>query len=366
MKALQLMKVIICLGSILLFGIFLNSCKRNSLSTKEVERAELLNVYKEKLKNESFGFAQQLNKKGKGYYGDLNGNIITKSLGIVNRGATTSCPETGESEFEQEFVSMWNEYTCNVGYRFNITYKITSEFSPIMQLSSTQYSFGRIRMKNSGGTVIYTTPQADRSKLLSIVDGGVVGQNSYGADLHEFTINFRTEYISESVFQNAATIEPLLFIYTDCANYPTQQISFTPQQSASGTQQYNQPCARVDKVYWNPSNNPTPPSLSGADPCLCFGGCLPYGYTFPDKQVIEFKNSDNDWKPFYLYVNGMGNPSLERGEINYWDVFYIDVSTTVSQNKLVIGWVQVRYRNKCGSSYTLPLDTYAYASWYID
>ena len=362
---------ILCFILISVFAI--NGCKKSPSSTEsENERDELLEIYKKKLANESKTFTQELNIEGKGFYGDIDGNRITginpPGFGIL----ASSCPEVGESEFDQVFVSLTSELTCGTGYRFQVKYKITSEFYPVMSVSSTQFSFGRIRLKNSSGTIIYTTPFAERAPLLSIQNNGVVGQNSVGADLNEFIITYRTGYVSESTFNNATSLEPMFFVYTDCTNYPTQQIPFSAQQSASGSQQNTLPCLRIDKVYFNPRMGMTPASLSGTNPCLCGPGCFPSGYVFPNKQSIEFKNSNNEWKPFFLKINGLAQPGVSTQNINYWDVFYIDVQKTVIEHGLVTGNVQVRFRNNHnvsangGPCVTQPDGTYVVETWYVD
>ena len=187
----------------------------------------------------------------------------------------------------------------------------------------------------------------------------------------EFVVSYRTEYISSTDFSNAVAIEPNLFAYTDCSSYPTISIAFSPQQSAIGSQQNSLPCSRVDKVYWNPSDGTTPPSLLGCD--VIGASCFPWGYVFPDKQEIQFKNSSNVWKAFYLKINGLGQPGVEQSLINYWDVWYIDVSASQSSNGLVPGNVQVRYRNNHmgsttngGPCVTQPTDTWIYETWYIN
>ena len=349
--------------------VVFNGCKKTAVNETK-EQTDLVEFYKQKLKNEPLVSTQILNLKGKGYYGDINGNRITVIPGQSNRTEASTCPDPGESEFDQEFVSMDREYTCGVGYRFLVTYKITSEFYPVLS-SGSNFSVGRVRLKN-GSTTIYTTPTAH---LLSIVNNGIVGTNSNGDDLNEFIIEYRTDIVSETVYNNSTAIQPNLFAYTDCTNYPTLTIGFSTQQSAVGSQHTTQPCLRVDKVYWSPSAgtppNYTPPSLSGADPTG--SGCFPYGYVFPDKQEIHFKKTALDVNytgTFNLYINGLNHASVATSLINYWDVWYIDPTNSVG---LVTGNVEVRYRNNHmnGSGngapcVTQPDDTWVYETWYIN
>ena len=190
-------------------------------------------------------------------------------------------------------------------------------------------------------------------------------------DLNEFIVSFRTEYINESQFNSAVAIEPNLYAFTDCSSYPTISIAFSPQQSAIGYQQNSLPCTRIDRVYWNLSSSPTPPNLAGANPSG--SSCFDYGYVFPHKQEVQFKNNSGVWKSFYLHVNALSNPGVETSLINYWDTWYIDMSLTQSNNGLVPGNVEVRFRNNhMGSSssggpcVTQPNDTWFYEIWYLN
>jgi hypothetical protein len=366
------MKLFMKLFSALLFFAFaaalFYSCKKSDKA--DPGQNAVTDQIRQRFKNEPLRSVQLLNLPGTGFYGDMNGTRLTPGSVKNSRELGTSCPDPGDAEFSQSFVSMEREFTCNVGYRFVVTYKIISEFYIVNNVGSS-YSGGRIRLKNALGTYYYITPSASRAPLLSIQNNGVVGHNSLGADLNEFIVSFRTEYISQTDFSNAVAIEPNLFAYTDCSNYSTITIAFSPQQSAEGSQQNTYPCSRVDRVYWNPRNGSTPPNLTGADPVG--STCFPYGYVFPNKQEVLFKNSSNQWVPFYLFNSGVSGASTAKSLINYFDIFYIDVSTSQSSNGLVPGNVQVRFRNNHmgnssngGPCVTQPTDTWIYETWYIN
>lgn len=344
------------------------SCKKNSVA-KNDERTTLLKSFQEKIIKSPVVTTEILQLKGKGYYGDINGNKISTTSGLAGRGDASSCPDPGDSEFDQEFVSMDREFTCGVGYRFLVTYKVTSEFYPVLS-SGSNVSVGRVRLRN-GSTTIYTTPNAP---VISIVNNGVVGLNSLGEDLNEFLITYRTDIVPEATYNNATAIQPNLFAYTDCVSYPTLSIGFSTQQSAVGSQHTSLPCLRVDKIYWNPSSGtpPTysPPSIAGAN---VFGsGCFPYGYVLPEYQELQFKNGSGVWKSFYMHINGLANPGVETDKITIIDVWYLDLTLSASQNGLVTGNVDVRYRNKITSSsnggpcVTEPADTWVYETWYLN
>ena len=113
--------------TIVLSTLILNSCKKSS-DKGSPEGEDLREVYFKKLAGQPYVSSQILNIHGRGYYSDLNGNKITLLRTNSSELRETSCPEPGDSEFDQTFVSMDREFTCGVGYRFLVTYKITSEF----------------------------------------------------------------------------------------------------------------------------------------------------------------------------------------------------------------------------------------------
>ncbi len=344
------------------------SCKKTATNeTKEL--TDLSEFYKQKLKTEPQSFTSIVNIKGKGYYGDIDGNKISVVPGQLNR---TSCPDPGSSEFSQILVSITSEFTCGTGYRFVVQYKITSEFYPLLNNGSGLLSKGRIKLVNSSGGQVYITPTSTVNPVLTIQNNGVVGQNSNLDDLNEFLVTYRSEIISEATYNLSTAVQSNLTCYTDCTNYATLNIGFSTQQQVTGSQQNTQPCLRIDKVYWSPRNGSTPPSLAGADPIG--SNCFPYGYIFPNKQEIEFKNGSGVWKRFYLYFQGLNQPGTEDlNMINYFDVWYIDVTRSQNFNGLVPGNVQVRYRNNHmgsnsngGPCVTQPTGTYITETWYIN
>jgi len=346
------------------------SCKKTATNEAN-EQSELLESFKKKYKNEPFISTEIINAAGKGYYGDLNGNRINIIPGQSNRGNATSCPDPGNSEFSQVLVSISRELTCGFGYRFTVTYKITSEFYPQLTNGSGLPSKGRIKLLNSGGTQVYISPTSPANPVISIQNNGVVGQNSNGDDLNEFLVTYRSELVSEAIYNSSASVQSNLFCYTDCANYPSLSIGFSTQQSSLNSANNTLPCNRIDKVYWTPSGGGAPPSLLGCNP---FGSsCFPYGYVYPAKQEIEFLNGSGQWKRFYLHFQGLGQAGTEDlNMIDYFDAWYIDVSLSQSQNGLVPGNVQVRYRNNHnvsangGPCVSQPTGTYVTETWYIN
>lgn len=367
MKFLKLLTAILTFASLTIITFY--SCKKKP-NEEITKQNQLVDFYKQKLKSVPTTTKFIVNLQGKGYYGDINGNKINYIPGQTNKTAASSCPDPGTSEFSQVLVSITKEYTCNVGYRFVIQYKITSEFYPLLTSGTGQPSKGRIKLVNSSGNQVYITPTSMTNPVTNIQNNGMVGQNSNGADLNEFLVTYRSEIVSESTYNLSSAVQCNLTCYTDCSNYPTLNIGFSSQQQITGLEQNSLPCLRIDKVYWNPRNGSSPPSLAGCDPVG--SSCFPYGYVFPNKQEIQFLNSSGVWTSFYLYTQGLLKSSTQVSLINFTDVFYIDVATSQT-NGLIPGNVQVRYRNNQmgttsngGPCVTQPTGTYVTETWVIN
>ncbi len=361
------LKVSLFTTLILLCGITVfNSCKKNKEAEIIPESKDLVEFYKQKLKDEPTRITQELNLAGKGYYSDLNGNRITSINLGVGRSTSSTCPNPTESEYDQVLLSATRDFFCGVGYTYEIKYKITSEFTPLLTTGPSTYSFGRIRLKNSSGTVIYTTSFANRNPMLSIVNNGIVGQNSNGDDLTEYVLTYRTEQISSTIFNTATSMESMFSAYTDCPNYAIIQVPFSSSQAVSTTAQNSLPCSRVDKVYFNPRNGSTPPSVAGVN--VTGSSCFPYGYVFPAKQSIEFRvGNTTTWKPFSLFTIGASGTSSPIQFINYWEAKYIDVTSSQTLNGLIPGNVQVRYRNdNTSASPSCTSASYVFETWLVN
>lgn len=370
MKTLKLMAATVTLIALTL--IIFYSCKKTATNEAK-EQKDLTAFYQQKIKDEPASATLTVNLPGKGYYGDINGNKITVTPGQTNRDETTSCPDPGNSEFTQSLVSITREFTCNVGYRFVVKYKITSEFYPQLTSSSGQPSKGRIKLVDLFGGQVYVTSTSTINPVITIQNNGVVGQNSNGDDMNEFLVTYRSEIISESTYNLSAAVQCNLTCYTDCPNYATLVIGFSSQQQVDGSAQNTLPCLRIDKVYWSPSTgtapNYTPPSLAGCNPLG--SSCFPYGYVYPDKQEIWFQKNSTDLYTgeFNLYLHYLGQPSTPAHLINYYDIWYIDPVNSVD---LVPGYVQVRYRNvqtstsNGGPCHTQPDGIWVYETWYIN
>lgn len=374
MKQLKLMTVaamLICISLIAFYG-----CKKTGVGEPDrpntVKQEDLIAIYKAKLKDQPTSATMVVNLPGKGFYADLSGNKVTINNAAGSNTNSTdafSCIDPADSEFTADLVSITREYTCNVGYRFVVQYRLETEIEPLYQNSSSQVSRGRIRLRNSSGGTVYTTPTTTINPLISIQDNGVIGQNNNGDDIHEVVVTYRSEIISEATYNLSASVQSSLNAYTDCTLYPQLIVPFSTQQQVLGSQHDALPCTRIDKAYWNVS---TGLGASAAGCNAVPGNCFPWGYVFPNRQEIEiFVN--NQWQEIRLWrwASGGGTQTTAR-YINPVDIWYISMTGyTGSPSTISAGTYSVRYRNNHnisangGPCVTQPNDTWVTESWYI-
>jgi hypothetical protein len=219
--------------------------------------------------------------------------------------------------------------------------------------NSSQLSRGRLRLKNSSGTVIFSNTNIPLSSIENL------GADPYDASLTRFRITFTTPFIDNTTYNSSATAEPAAFIYTDCSNVPSVTVPYSSQQATSTTANYTTPCTRYDKVYYNPASGGTPANVAGVN---ASGGCGIYGYIYPDQHHIQYyKSSTSTWLDMKFYFYG----STAEGYIYNWDVWYIDRSTDLAP----VGNYQIRYRNKeNNTSYGGPCESpsWVYETWYLN
>lgn len=237
-------------------------------------------------------------------------------------------------------------------------------------------SKGRIKLLNSSGTQVYISPTSPANPVTSIQNNGVVGQIEVSpgvfVDLNEFLVTYRSEMISESVYNQSASAQSNLFCYTDCTNYPALTIGFSGQQQSLNSANDLIPCNRIDRVYWNTSTG------LGASTGGCNyvpSSCFPSNYVFPDKQEIQIY-ANGQWQAIQLwrYASGGGTEQPQYvGLISPIEVWFISMTGYVgSPSTISAGTYSVRYRNNHthvttngGPCFTQPNDTWITESWYI-
>ena len=117
------LKVSLFTTLILLCGIIVfNSCKKTKDAEVIPESKDLVEFYKQKLKDEPTRITQELNLAGKGYYSDLSGNRITTVHLGAGRSTSSTCPNPTESEYDQVLLSVTRDFFCGIGYTYEILY----------------------------------------------------------------------------------------------------------------------------------------------------------------------------------------------------------------------------------------------------
>lgn len=338
--------------------IIFNGCKKDD---KQQETQNDIERIRAEVRKQPFAATSVVNLQGKGFYGDIDGNPVT----ITHSGKSTNgmstmgagCPDPGDETPAQTLVYASIETLCGQGYVVEVAYDLTLVYSPVLT-NGTVASFGRIRLKDASGTVIWpTVAPLPKYNVVSIENRGEAGLDPFGLMQTTYRVTFRSDIIAESTFSGAVTMEPYLFTYTDCPNIPTFICPFNTYQYVATALFSQTPCNRTDKVYYNGSSGGPDPSISGiANNLYCSSG-----YQFPTSQEIVFLNSTGDWVPFYLYgISYVG--TTPRNVISSLDIVYIDVAQTVANSSLVRGNVKVKYRNQMSSGCS---SGWVYDTWYI-
>lgn len=337
------------------------SCKKSETKTsseQSITKEEAIAKIKNQLKGKPIETTYNLNLPGRGYYSDENGNQIDLNT-IKQQRSSYTCPPPDDDYFSTELISITSQYTCGQGYEITVKYYISVLYNLVASNpnNSSQLSKGKLRLKNSSGTVIYNNTNVPISS--SNIEN--LGMDPSDINLTKFRITFTTPYIADVTYGNSSVAEPAAFIYTDCSNVPSISLPYSSSQSVSTTGNYTLPCTRYDKVYYNPAGGGTPASVAGVN---AGSGCSIYGYVYPDQQRIQFLNTSvtpNVWTdmPFVLYG------STATGYIANWDVWFIDRTGLLAP----VGNYQIRYHNKeNNTSYGGLCESsgWVYETWYLN
>lgn len=114
------------LGNKLLALAFLtlifSACKKSTkmpdeLNPNEVAtRAELISRISAERKDQPFSYFAEVYAPGKGFYSDLNGDMIDlKKIRKSQRGY--ECPDPGDEYYSEAITGIGTSYSCSVGYR---------------------------------------------------------------------------------------------------------------------------------------------------------------------------------------------------------------------------------------------------------
>ena len=181
--------------------MILNGCKKTDKFSSQTDQS-VIDQIKMKLRNQSFKTTQILNLPGKGFYGDENGNKWQKNNSNERNADYYHCPDPNNGDddyFSDDLYSETTELTCTAGYRVEVKYDVSVQYNlEYMNLAGTLHSYGKLRLKNSSGTVIYgggSTPP--KYNVTNIED---LGTDPSDNTLELFRVTFITDYIPQIIY----------------------------------------------------------------------------------------------------------------------------------------------------------------------
>lgn len=347
--------IMLALGGI----IFLDGCKKVdsknepiTISQDAKQKAQEMINNNPQLQNVTYN----LNKKGTTFFADKYGNKIEPSN---HNNYTYQCDDI-EYAPTSILESVVREWSCSLGYRFKVKWKISASLpilsnNPIYQIPTK----GKFKIKSTDGSTIYS------ENAITAVDITILGDDPSTGNINRFySLEYYTQWIPFSYFTlDTAPLEHQIFAQTDCIFAP--QIFNSNTSPALGS--VLDPCNRIDQI-----------AITNAE---VFGGVYsvngtlfgyyqnvlpctpPSGSTMPDRHEVKircveplyyeatFRNISpqfGTWPGTPLTEYGYLNPFnilTQTGTIGTGDVYYIrDLDITVS-GIIRHGAYKVIYRN---------------------
>ena len=234
-------------------------------------------------------------------------------------------------------------YTCGGGHDLTAVWKVSTPYTLLAQdpNNSNNYSYGNIRIKNSGGTVLVTSGNFGNGNLQITSQG--TDPNCSANTL--YLVTFKWDNVSDSYFPDNY-VEAQFTIYNNCTitNY-NLVVGWTggPPGVSSFYDIFTHPCDRTDQAFINPE--------TGQNNCATIAGAYvlctpPTGFTPIDLHQAEYRavnnSSSNEWvdQTSTVYRGIVAATGLPATTLNpYTDVLYL-LNMTPNTGK----WL-VRYRN---------------------
>lgn len=327
--------------------IIVIGCKKMT-SSSDITSQKIPQKVLDKLKTQDGQITIPINETIKGFVTDQNGNPIDVSKSNHRSTDPNLCDDPSNINVTATLVSLSKSFTCNVGYKVNAVWELSTNVDMLLAtnpLNSSQLSKGRLQLKNSSGTVIYSqlsiTP-------VSITDLGA-DPNVSGNKI--FRVTYSSANISTSTMNSAYTMANSCFIYTDCTSTGyALNIPYLSNNVFYVGNIYGDPCTRIDKAYIVPDNTAYSNSsgyVSGSD---VIGNCYPSGYTHNTGTHVQYRLQGNST---WIDMTWISSPNYGAGAnrgpyIYYWEVLPFNIST---------GTYEFRYRNVMVSSVTVEPPT---------
>jgi hypothetical protein len=283
-------------------------------------------------------------------YVDANGQLISTSHNGVQVEAVCGQYTCGTAPNASdlyvvatlEYIKWY--YSCGVGHDLSATWTISAPYDLLLQHpGNSAYSFGNIRIKTSGGSVLTTSGNLGSGNLT--IENLGTDPNCNANDL--FRVIYTWHDVSDTYFPGNLA-EAQLTVYNDCSLTSNTTVigwSGAPPYSTSSADVFTGPCDRTDQAWVNP--------YSGPNNCATIAGAYvvcapPFGFQDTDAHQIEYREIDNglsfEWDQqtstvFNGHVPASGTPGTYTNVLNAWtDVLELEEMKT--------GDWMVRYRNR--------------------
>lgn len=256
-----------------------------------------------------------------------------------------------------ELVSIERRFICGSGYLLTINWEVSTVFDLVNANpnNGSQLSRGRIRLKNSGGTTVF---QDLNITPVSITSLGTDPNNSAKTI---YSISFTTPYISQSLMNQAATLDNSYFIYSDCDDTYAISTSYISVYSTN-ISDITDPCQRLDNAYIVPSTTVNPPYEGYAAGSDVVGNCNDWGYIHNTGSRIQYRyQGTSTWNSLPMREPGSGTLRT-TGIVFYWEVLYIEAGDLSNGS----GTYEFRYQNTypnpdaCSSAPWSPIETHTF------
>ena len=270
------------------------------------------------------------NMQTKGYLVDSAGNRLRWNSNGRNTNVVP-CVDPGDPDdvgYTVTLQSITSTYTCSSGTSYKETWIIRSPYNLVQQspFNPNNQSYGRLRIRNSSNTVVFTSPNYSPVTISSPIT------DPTNPDRYQYTVTFTTGSLSQSTINSGNSYEHRLQVYTDCSQ---QSVAIGVQLSTtSNIGETTPPCQKLDKIALNGPPQP------GYFPYARIYGCNAVacsGYSnnpdaLPNGHEVQWRNvGDNDadwrytnWQNSYTSSQYIGDPVTgTAGSIANADVQYI-------------------------------------------
>ncbi len=212
--------ILIVSGSLFLFFSFFFSCKKanqeDANSNDHTIQQKSMDLLKKKIEQDGRSFLMASNVKTESYAVDENVNRVSiRDLkDRKNAREMTTCDDgNGDPIFgfdESVLESCSAYYLCGSGYQVTSSWLITTP----MPLTATG-SKGRIRLKNSSGTITYTNTNITPVSLTALSQTN----SNFPGDV-VYRVTYTSAFIDQTTFQGAVNLENGALVATSCSQGP--------------------------------------------------------------------------------------------------------------------------------------------------